>query len=384
MFRDIVGQKEYVASLKQAIDNDRLPHALLISGNEGSGGLALAFAAAQYLMCPERTADSLFGEEQLPEDACGECAQCIQIQKLQHPDLHFVFPVVKKDKDVVSADFMADWREAFLENPYITYNEWVAQIAEENKQANIFVSEANSIVRELSIKPYESDYRVMIIWLPEKMREDAANKLLKIIEEPYERTHFILVSNDSEHIIGTIQSRVQRLNLPPIKDEDITEALIARFNCEPNVAKDLARMSHGSLVEAQKLVNEDEERRYFREKFIDMMRRSYARKLFEMKEWSEEMAGLGRERAKTFLQYSQRMIRENFIMNFEITDINYMDADELQFSNRFHTFVHEKNVEGIMEELGKAEKDIAQNVNAKMVFFDLSLKLIMLLKIAKN
>lgn len=350
MFRDIVGQDEAIKGLKLAIDNNRLPHALLISGNEGAGGLAIAFAAAQYLMCPERTAESLFGDdEQLREDACGECAQCIQIQKLQHPDLHFVFPVVKKDKDVVSTDYMAEWREAFLENQYITYNEWVAKIAEENKQAQIFVSEANRIIRVLSTKPYESDYRVMIIWLPEKLREDAANKLLKIIEEPYEKTHFIMVSNDPEHIIGTIISRVQRLNLRLVNPAEQTK-------------------------------EDDEDRAYFREKFITMMRMSYARRLFDMKDWSEEMAGIGREKGKAFMQYAQQMIRENFIMNVGVPELIYMNDEEKQFSSRFHPFINEKNIFGIMEELEKAEKDITMNVSMKMVFFDLSLKLIMLLK----
>lgn len=383
MFKDIVGQKEYVEALKLAIDNNRLPHALLISGNEGTGGLALAFAAAQYLMCPERIAASSQGN--VIEDSCGECSQCIQLSKLQHPDLHFVYPVVKlKDKDTISTDLLKEWREAFLNNQYITLNEWVASFGEENKQAQIFVSEANNIIKELSTKPYESDYRVMIIWLPEKLREDAANKLLKIIEEPYENTHFILVSNDPEHIIGTIQSRVQRLNLPPIKDEDIRDVVISKYNCSPEEAQDYARMSHGSFVEALKLISDDVERRFFFEKFCAMMRLSYLRKLFDMKAWSEEIASIGRERQKAYLQYAQQMIRENFIMNVGNEDLNYMNNDERTFSSKFHAFVNDKNVFGIVEELSNAEKDISQNVNSKMVFFDLSLKLIMLLKSANN
>lgn len=379
MFKDIIGQKEAIKALKLAIDTNRLPHALLISGKEGAGGLAIAFAAAQYLMCPERMSGNN------SDDACGMCPQCIQLSKLQHPDLHFVYPVVKlKDKDTISTDMLGEWREAFLENKYITLNEWVAKISEENKQAQIFVSEANNIIKELSTKPYESDYRVMIIWLPEKMREDAANKLLKIIEEPYENTHFILVSHDPEQIIGTIQSRVQRLNLPPIKDEDIAQALAENFGCDTQRANDYARMSHGSYVEALKLMNEDEDRHFFYEKFCAMMRLSYMRKLFDMKEWSEEMAALGRERQKAYLQYAQQMIRENFIMNLAMPELNYMNNEERNFSGKFHLYVNDKNVEGIMNELATCEKDIIQNVNARMVFFDMSLKLIMLLKDANN
>lgn len=371
MFDSVVGQKQYIEAIKSAIDNNRLPHALLISGNEGTGGLALAFAAAQYLICTERDT----------RDACGVCAQCLQMQKLQHPDLHFVYPVVKlKDKDTVSTDYMTLWREAFLEDQYITLNEWVSRSSEENKQAQIFVSEANNIIRELSTKPYESEYRVMIIWMPEKMREDAANKLLKIIEEPYENTHFLLVSHDPESIIGTILSRVQRINLPPIPETEIVNALVTRDGCDPQLAPTYAHMAHGSYVEARKLMNEDEDRRFFFTQFTSMMRLSYAKKLFDMKEWSDEMSSLGREKQKAYLQYSQQQIRENYIMNFALPEINYFNNEEQTFASRFHKFVNEKNVEGIVEQLSLAEKDIAQNVNPKMVFFDLSLKLIMLLK----
>ena len=375
MFKDIIGQKEYIDALRLAIDSNRLPHALLISGNEGTGGLPLAMAAAQYLICPERH----------DGECCGECPQCIQLSKLQHPDVHFVYPVVKlKDKDTVSTDYLADWREAILANQYLTFNDWVSKSSEENKQAQIFVSEAASIIKELSTKPYESDYRVMIIWLPEKMREDAANKLLKIIEEPYENTHFILVSNDPEHIIGTILSRVQRLNLPPISDTDIAKALIERQGCDPSKASVYARMSLGSYIEAMNLMNDDQQRSYFFEKFCAMMRLSYMKKLFEMKNWSDEMSTIGREKQKAYLQYAQQLIRENFIMNFSNPELNYMNDDERNFSSKFHAFVNHNNVERIIEELSLAEKDISQNVNPKMVFFDLSLKLIMLLKSANK
>ena len=377
MFDNIIGQKEYIASLRTAIDNNRLPHALLISGNEGTGGLALAYAAAQYLICPHRH----------DGDACGQCPQCLQLGKLQHPDVHFVFPVVRKKNQKeapISLDYMSEWRNAFLNNHYLTLNEWTATSGEENKQAGIFVAEANNIIKTLSVKPFESDYRVMIIWLPEKMNEETANKLLKIIEEPNDMTHFFLVSQEPERIIGTIQSRVQRINLPPIADVDIQQALVSRFDCPQDKAIDYARMSHGSYVEALKLLNDDEERSFYFTKFCEMMRLSYAKKLFDMKEWSEEMSGIGRERQKAYLQYAQQMIRENFIMNFNTPSLNYLNESERTFSSRFHAFVNHNNVAGIMDELALAEKDIMQNVNAKMVLFDLSLKLIMLLKSANK
>ncbi len=377
MFDNIIGQKEYIASLRTAIDNNRLPHALLISGNEGTGGLALAYAAAQYLICPHRH----------DGDACGQCPQCLQLGKLQHPDVHFVFPVVRKKNQKeapISLDYMGEWRETFLNDHYLTLNAWTTMSSEENKQAGIFVAEANNIIKTLSVKPFESDYRVMIIWLPEKMNEETANKLLKIIEEPNDMTHFFFVSQEPERIIGTIRSRVQLINLPPIADVDIQQALVSRFDCPQEKAIDYARMSHGSYVEALKLLHDDEERSFYFTKFCEMMRLSYAKKLFEMKEWSEEMSGIGRERQKAYLQYAQQMIRENFIMNFNTPSLNYLNESERTFSSRFHAFVNHNNVAGIMDELALAEKDIMQNVNAKMVLFDLSLKLIMLLKSANK
>lgn len=342
-FSDIPAQAEAAARIRSAIDNNRLPHALLICGREGCGALSLARATAQYIMCENRH----------DGEPCEDCPHCIQAHKLNHPDLHFVFPVVNVGKagmPSVSTDYMNEWREMMKRNPDLTYSDWVKYTSEEGKNAQIFVSEANQIIKTLSTKPFESDYRVMIIWLPEKINEQAANKLLKIIEEPYEKTHFILVSYDPDHIIGTILSRCQRINLPPLNPNWM----------QPQFS--------------------EEERQFFFTKFCEMMRKSYVRRVFEMRDWSEEMAALGRERQKNFLQYAQALIRENFIMNLSTPDLNYMQPDEEQFSTRFSLYVNHSNVEDIINELALAEGDIQQNANAKIVFFDLSLKFIMLLK----
>ncbi len=348
-FKDIIGQQEAAQHLRDAIDNGRMPHALLISGREGSGAMTLALTAAQYILCEHHTAEG---------EPCEQCPHCLQIHKLQHPDLHFAFPVVNKkgqsgEDSAVSLDYIAEWRDILLRKPDMTYTDWVKYISDEGKNAQIFKSEASQIIRVLSTKPYESDKRVMIIWLPEKINETASNKLLKIIEEPYPKTYFILVSNDSDRVLGTILSRCQRLNIPPL---------------DPNWMQPRI---------------EEEERQYFFEKFCAMMRLSYMRKIFDMRDWSLEMAALGRQRQQDYLQYAQSMIRENFILNVPMAQdsgINYMDDEEVQFSTRFHLYVNHRNVEGIMEELALAEKDIAQNGSAKIIFFDLSLKLIMLLK----
>ena len=277
---------------------------------------------------------------------------------MQHPDRHFAFPVVNRkgqsgDDSAVSLDYIAEWRDILLRRPDLTYTDWVKFISDEGKNAQIYKAEASSIIRILSTKPYESDKRVMIIWLPEKINETASNKLLKIIEEPYPKTFFLLVSNDPDRVLGTILSRCQRLNIPPLDP------------CwmQPRI--------------------EPDERQYFFDKFCAMMRLSYMRRIFDMRDWSVEMAGLGRQRQQDFLQYAQSMIRENFILNVSMPEgksVNYMDDQEAQFSSRFHLYVNHRNVEGIMNELAQAEKDIAQNGAAKIIFFDLSLKLIMLLK----
>ena len=355
-FRDIIGQQPAAQQLRQAIDDGRMPHALMISGRESSGALSLALAAAQYILCENHSADG---------ELCGQCNHCKMVQRLQHPDLHFVFPVVNKsgqsgENSAVSDDYLPEWRDKLLRNPELTFNAWVKYISEEGKNAQIYKNEATSIVRKLSAKPFASDSRVMIIWLPEKINETASNKLLKIIEEPYPKTHFLLVSNEPEKVLGTIQSRCQRINIPPL-----------------------------SPTWMQPTFDEDDRLMFF-EKFCAMMRLSYMRKIFDMREWSLEMAGLGRQQQQNYLQYAQSMIRENFVMNVPMESgtmsmesdatLNYMKRDEEQFSTRFHLYVNHKNVEGIMNELAQAEADIAQNASAKIVFFDLSLKLIMLLK----
>ncbi len=349
-FRDIVGQDRAVQKLRDAIDHNRLPHALMITGPEGTAGLALAWAAAQYILCQHKH----------DGEPCGVCPECIQASKLGHPDLHWVYPLINRGgsgKDAsISTDLLKEWRALVNQNPNITLSQWIkAQGSDENKQVHIFVSEAGNIIKTLSTKPYESDYRILILWLPEKLNEDAANKLLKIIEEPYEKTYFLLVSNEPDQIIGTIQSRVQRLQLAPIDTQ-------------------------GHFVQPGIQIPEEEDRLFFFEKFCTMMRLSYARKLFEMKKWSEEMANLGRERQKNYLQYAQNLIRENYIRNLQQPELNYMQKDEEEFSSRFSRFVNARNVEGIMHELEIAENDVTLNVSSKMIFFDLSLKLIMLLK----
>jgi len=366
-FSKIIGQAEIKNRLLRSIKENKISHAQLFAGAGGVGKLPLAIAYAQYLCCTGRQEN----------DSCGVCPSCVKFEKLAHPDLHFVFPVVNSS---VSDDYIKEWREIIIENTYFTYNQWLAKLEAENKQAIIYSKESEEITRKLNLKSYESEYKVMIIWQPEKMHESCANKLLKLLEEPPEKTLFILVSENPDSILTTIQSRTQRINIPTIAVPEIVEALTLRYNISAGEATNIARIANGSYTAALKNIETSDESRENLEQFIAIMRLAYTRDVKGIKAWSEQMASIGRERQKTFLNYAQRMIRENFMLNFHSPELNYMTNAEQNFSAKFSPFINERNIFDIMNEFALAERHIEQNVNAKIVFFDLSLKFIVLLK----
>ena len=320
--------------------DNHIAHAQLFSGLPGIGKFRLALAYAQYIHCTDRRDD----------DSCGQCNSCKKYRKFSHPDLHFVFPVLNKKgkKDAYCDDYLPEWRLFLTHNEYFDINDWLADIGTENQQANIFTREADEIIKKLSMKSYESEYKIMIIWLPERMREEAANKILKILEEPYDNTFFLLVSDDPESLLTTIRSRTQQVFMRPLPEETIRQTLVSQYGVENAQAVNIAHISNGIIYKAIENINISEEKEYFLTLFMQMMRLAYGRRLKEMKEWSEEVAGLGRERQKMFLQYSQRMIRENFIMNFRTPHLNYMTLPEINFSSRFSPFVNEGKTEQIM------------------------------------
>ena len=371
-FKDIIGQDNAIALLSSAVAEGRIPHAQLICGGEGTGKLTLAIAYARYLCCTRRNG----------QDACGECPSCKKFDKLAHPDLHFAFPIYKKDssKTPYSDDFIDKWRQAVAENPYMTLNQWMEYIGAENQQGLIYTSQSEEIIRKLTLKSSEGGYKVMVIWMAEKMNVECANKLLKMIEEPPAQTVFLLVTENPDLLLPTIQSRVQRLALRPIEEDVIARALCDRYGLTDVDARQIAHASAGNWLQAMESIHLGNRAKEYIELFMALMRRSYARDLKGMRQWSEKVAGMGREPQKNFLIYCQRMIRESFICNFQSSEINYMNIDEANFTKRFAPFVNEKNIFGIMDELSEAQRHIEQNVNAKMVFFDLALKMIMLLK----
>ncbi len=359
-FNDIIGQEPIKQRLKEDFNTGKVPHALMLCGQEGCGALPLAVAYAKMLLCDSPLAD-----------------------KLQHPDLHFVFPIYKKSsgKDTFCDEFLKEWRNQIISNPYFGMAEWMSTSGAENHQLIIYANESDAITKKLSLKSSQGGYKVMIIWLPEKMHETCANKLLKLLEEPPAKTVFMLVSEQPDKVIQTIRSRTQIINMPRLADEDIENALINTYSILPQEAKRIARSSEGNMAQALRTITNDSDTRYFFDLFVELMRLAYVRKVKEMKLWSENVAGLGRERIKAFLEYCQKMIRENFIYNFHHQDeLNFMNEEEAQFAVKFAPFINERNVIGIMEELSLAQRDIAQNTNSKIVFFDFALKMIVLIK----
>ncbi len=383
LFSEIIGQQEVKKRFIGTVTEQRIPHAQLLCGTEGIGKLALAIAYSQYICCENRTS----------KDSCGVCPSCIKYHKLSHPDLHFVFPIIKpaNKTSVICDDFITDFRAMVLQSHYFGMNDWYAKISDEAKQGVIYSNESDEILRKLSLKTYESEYKIMIIWLPEKMHNTCANKLLKIFEEPPEKTVFLLVSNEPDKTISTILSRTQHIHIPRLSEFEISQALLNydELDLEEEDAKDTAHIANGSYLTALSIQKEGDENKLNFERFVTIMRLAWQvgnkkdhASLKTLRKWSDEMAAasIGRERQKNFLIYAQRMTRENFIRNLQQPELNNLRTFEADFSQRFSVFINERNVEEIMSELALAERHIEQNVNAKMVFFDLTLKIIMLLK----
>ena len=374
-FKDIIGQQTLKERLLRSVEDNRLAHALLLTGPSGNGKLPIAVALARYILCSNR-ADG---------DACGRCPSCVKMDKLMHSDLHFVFPVKKKkntpsDRNPVSDDYITEWREIFQKSPYFSYSDWLAKLEVENQQPIIYERESSEILHKLTMKSREGGWKIMIIWLPEKMNEACANKLLKIIEEPPAETLFLLVSENAEPILPTILSRTQRIEIPRIADADIAAALVQRYALDGQTARTIAVQSGGDWEKAEGMLVVNSTKAQYLELFMTLMRMAYKRDIKAMKQWSEQVAVLGRERQKALLEYCQRMIRENFIMNFKRAEMLYLSREEHDFSVRFSPFVNENNIFGIMEELSEAQKHIEQNVNAKMIFFDMALRMIVWIK----
>ena len=371
-FSSVIGQQEAADIIISSVKSGRLPHAIMVCGPSGSGKLPFAMAIARYVCCSNPS----------EHDSCGECISCKMADKLEHPDIHFVFPVIRKKdgSSVVSDDWLPEWRQRIKLSPYFSQADWSGDMGDSNKQPLIYTAESNEIQRKLSLKPAMDGYKVAIIWLPEKMNEECANKLLKLVEEPPAKTLFILVSEEPDYVLPTLAGRTQRINLCPIEQSMLAGYLTNRFGLTASDAEEIARRSEGSVLKAIQNISLSEEERACFESFTTLMRQAWRRDIRSLKNWSDDMASRGRERQKIFLRYTARMNRENFMANFRIPDLNYMTSEEAAFAVKFAPFINEKNVIGIESLIEEAIIHIEQNVNAKMVFFDLAVRMIVFIK----
>ncbi|MCK5536570.1 MAG: DNA polymerase III subunit delta' [Bacteroidales bacterium] len=379
-FKDIIGQEQIIERLLQSVKTGRISHAQLFAGKEGAGKLALALAYAQYISCTNKNEN----------DSCGECSSCKKFKKLAHPDLHFVFPVVtqKKIPKPISDDYLQQWREIIQENYSFSFNNWVSKIGSENKQAAIYVHESKEIIKKLNFKTYESEYKIMIIWHPDKMNTVTANKLLKMIEEPPSKTLFLLLTNAPDQILGTIFSRTQLIKIPQIEKEALKNHFQIKYELSEADANSVSHVANGNYLAALEQFEATEQNQNNFRAFSELMRLVFVApkdnsKIAELVKWAEDISRWGRERQKDFLSYALRMFRENFVINIaeeKAENIVFLASEELSFSEKFSPFIHSGNITQIYKQFNKAYADIVRNGAAKIVFLDLALQLVKLLR----
>ena len=377
-FSDVIGQKEAKNRLRELVKEHRIPNTMMLCGPVGSGKLALALAFASYLLGERNDGESLLSDPRAIANAEAMLA------KWEHPDLHFTYPVIKPtgtsaDHKMTSDDFSQQWHELLLKSPYFSIDTWLTAMDAVNQQALIGAGESDELTRKLSIKSSQGGYKVSIIWLPERMNVECANKLLKLLEEPPHQTVFIMVCEEPELLLDTIKSRTQRIDIKRIDDASLELALIERRAIDAENAHRIARIAGGNWLRALENLDAGNENRQFLDMFIMLMRLAYQRNIKELKKWSEVVATYGREKQRRLLSYTMNMVRENFMYNFQQPELCYMTQEEENFSRKFARFINEANVIDISNLLQKARRDIGQNANAKVVFFDLALQMIVLL-----
>ncbi len=373
-FSEILGQEYIKNHLTRSADLGRIPHAQLFIGPEGSGTLPMAIAYAQYILCSNQNGENI-----------GENESCnLKFQKISHPDLHFVYPTVSTE-DVKtkpkSIDFIAEWRMFIEQNPYGSLFDWYFVLGVQNKQGLIRVEDASDILKTLSLKSYEGGYKILIIWMADKMNVEASNKLLKLLEEPPEKTIFILISENEEDIIQTIRSRCQVLHFNGLSEHIITEALVSLENIETKIAAKIAHQAQGNYNKALHFLKEDNDEFPFEQWFVVWVRAAFKAKgnpevIADLIQWSEQIATLGRETQKKFLQFCIDLFRQALMYNYESPSLVYLEPTVENFSiAKFAPFVNGNNIHEIFQELSDAIYHIERNGNAKIILTDLSIKL---------
>ena len=374
LFSDILGQEHIKSHLTKSASSGRIPHAQLFVGPDGCGTLPMAIAYAQYILCKNFGVENSDGNE-----SCN-----LRFNSISHPDLHFIYPTVTTE-DVKtkpkSLDFITDWRQFLIQNPYGSLFDWYRTLGVKNKQGEIRVEDAQEILKSLALKSYEGGYKIMIIWMADKMNIASSNKLLKLLEEPMPKTLFLLITENEEDLIQTIRSRCQVLHFNALPEKVIADALVSRENIEPRTAAKIAHQSQGNFNKALQMLQEDGEEVYFEKWFVDWVRAAFRAKgnaaaIQDLISWSELIAGLGRETQKKFLQYCIEMFRQTLLLNYQTTALVYMEPriDKFKLEN-FAPFVNGKNINDIFNELSDAIYHIERNGNAKIILTDLSIKL---------
>lgn len=361
-FSDIIGQHDMAQRLMRLADEDRLPHAMMLCGPDGAGKLALALALACHILNKGT----------------------FKVKGTRHPDLHFSFPTIKPQKESseykpISNDYIEQWHNLMADGPYFSLAQWMKAMEADKQQAIITVGEANELIKKLNMKSNQGGWKISIIWLPERMNQECANKMLKLIEEPPAQTLFIMVCREPEKLLETIRSRVQRFDVKPIAANDMQQALMQRRMLNADDARRITRLANGNWLTAIEELDAGNENRLFFDYFVALMRKAYLRDVKDLKRWSENTATLGREEQKRLLAYFMRMTREAFMYNFHNPELSYMTHNEEEFCKKFARFVNEGNVLGFQELYQTALRDIGQNANARMVFFDITMKVAVLL-----
>lgn len=370
-FGDIPGHEETKKRLVEIADSGRIPHAILLEGAEGIGKTALARAFVQYVSCTDRRAG----------DSCGQCASCRQHQNMQHIDTFYSFPYKKKPAPHITYayDYLNDFIEFVNKSTYMDETLWLEYL-DATTRPFMYVDEANQLIQRMSFAPHNSQYKSLIIWQADRLKEEAANKLLKMIEEPPGQAIIVMTSNHPMNVLPTIYSRAQRIKVKPFTDEQIAIWMVENSDVTAETAADLAPLAHGSILEAIRIVSKRNDSEIFLEHFIKLMRLAYQRDIAALKEWSFKLGTEKRDTIVDFLEYASRMLRENFVANLHDASLNLMVSSEAQFSKNFARFVNERNAAGLFEAMSEAIRDIRGNVNAKIVLLDLAITVILLLK----
>ena len=372
-FSEVIGQQHIKSHLIKTVKNGRIPHTQLFVGKSGSGILPLVLSYAKEILCHSFTKGS---------DEFIACKN--KIEKLAHPDLHFVYPVNTNEnikKNPISDNFSSEWRKFVLKNPYASLYNWYQFIGIEKKQGNISKLEAVSISKKLSLKAYEGGYKLMVIWMADKMNNECSNQLLKLVEEPPDKTVLLLLTENVEHVLATIQSRCQILHIPVLSEENIYTQLTANHQVNPNEARKISHQSNGDFNKALHIIKNDGDEVFFENLFVFWVRTAFKAKgnksaINDLFDWSEELAKEGRETQKKFLSFCLEIFRQAMLKNYKTDSLIYFESHDGKFSfDKFSAYIHQNNIFEIKDALENAEYHIERNGNAKIIFTDLSIQL---------